>query len=812
MRGNIHVILLIGLGWAQLGWSAIHRWDEEVELFGKLPGHQSNPAMALGPSGGYAVWQNVTAKSNGDRVVIHQIDGLLAGRGGPVRLTSDRGRSNETNPRVALLAGGGAVVVWESGSRTDRDVMIRFIDASGQPAGDVAVVNGFKRGNQTQPDVTVNSSGEVLVVWQSYGQDGDGLGIYAQRYTSQGLRLGGEIQITEAFRMNQSQPTCAALNDGRRIVAWIGEVSHGLTQAGTPFIRSNVMGRLINSRGQTVGNEFRLDDGQALCARPRAVAARGGGFAIGWAQRDEISMFNMWNIYFRKFSRDGLPEGKIVRQNKYTKEMQKHFAMAQLDDEILMVWDCGTVDNAGSEVHGRLLDGGAEFRVNTKTALQQWMATAAGDGNGRGLVVWVDVVSSDNTTLRAQKVSNRGRGPDLAAGPDVVGGPIGQKRYPLVMRVDEKLSLPGTKMDRERDELKQKAVIKHENAVQEAAQIAQRAAAKSAVRSLRNNARLAGASNGGSSVPKNSSGQTVALATRQKAAKTAPVLPRPSGTRARRPVVMGVRQTRVAMAPTEPTPMIPATPKPSPQPQGNTVSKKQPVSSAAPVRPPSMRLVTPAGPSRISLAAQSTLRNRAAIASTRQTRSMRLATPSGLSTAQRIAAHSRQINRAQLGGSTRLQPARPANTQLAAHRAMQQYAQRRTAMAHAGNRMSTRSMPTAAPRTVMINRAMPGRTVQAGGGSVAMNRANAMRANAMARQNEAQRSRSIPVPATLERAGGRTNIRFNSESGRRYMLQSSPDRNNWRNAGTVYHGDGRSMAIPVNTPPGQRFIRVVPTD
>lgn len=88
----------------------------------------------------------------------------------------------------------------------------------------------------------------------------------------------------------------------------------------------------------------------------------------------------------------------------------------------------------------------------------------------------------------------------------------------------------------------------------------------------------------------------------------------------------------------------------------------------------------------------------------------------------------------------------------------------------------------------------------------------AIRANAFARNAEANRSRNIPVPAHLERAGSRTNIRFNSESGRRYMLQTSADRNNWRNDGSVYRGNGRSMAIPVNNRPGQRFIRVVPTD
>ncbi len=87
-----------------------------------------------------------------------------------------------------------------------------------------------------------------------------------------------------------------------------------------------------------------------------------------------------------------------------------------------------------------------------------------------------------------------------------------------------------------------------------------------------------------------------------------------------------------------------------------------------------------------------------------------------------------------------------------------------------------------------------------------------MQASAVVRGNQANRMSQVPVPAILNQSGGRMNLRFNTEAGRRYVVQTSADKNNWRNTGQVQRGTGRSMSLPVNARGGQRFIRVVPAD
>ena len=779
MKRKVQIIICLSLIITFEGGGAVHQWGGEFAPFGRLPGHQQNPDVAIGPQGGFAVWQNSSSTSNGERIVFHKINELLEGQGSPNRLTPDTARTGETHPRVALMPGGGAVVAWESGGRKDRDVRVRFLNAAGQPVTAVQVANGFRRRNQTKPDVAVNDTGDVLVVWESDRQDGDGKGVFAQRYTPEGVRVGGEIPVNQGIKWNQSQPACAALADGRFIIAWVGEAANGTTLAGTPYMRGHVMGRLFDRRGNALGNEFRLDGGQSLCARPRLVAREDGGYLVGWSQLDEVAMANLWDVHYRVFNRDGLPLGAALRQNKYLKYAQNNISWADLGGEVLMAWDCGTPDDASVEVHGRLISGGAEFRVNTKVVFQQRMAAAAGDGKGHALVLWVDVVSPSNTTLRAQKYTSEGVGANLAAGPDVTAGPIGPMRFPLVMKVKERATQPGRELKEQRESLEQEAIVKHENAVQEASQVARLAAAKTAARSLIQTAqRTSTRGHGGGSIAKPSVNTAAVAETRQSTVGRVRVTPRLRMRPAARPAAVNIHRMQ-SLEPTRVSSQLTAASKP-------TIS-------------------------RTSMAAQSTLSRYARnYSATRQSaanrRGMMAAAPSRNSASA--------IGRAQYARAHRVVPSRVARStasNTAAQRAMQQYARRRMTATMSQSRFMMRSITSPVMRGMGTGRTQTTRPVSPGA-TAAFKRAEVMRRNAMERGNQASLLRSVPVPATLDRSGGRISMRINTQAGRRYVVQTSADKSKWRSSGQVHRGTGRSMALPVNALGGEKFIRVMPTD
>jgi hypothetical protein len=55
----------------------------------------------------------------------------------------------------------------------------------------------------------MDADGDFVVTWQSYGQDGDADGIYAQRYNALGVPQGGEFRVNSTTANFQTTPSVA---------------------------------------------------------------------------------------------------------------------------------------------------------------------------------------------------------------------------------------------------------------------------------------------------------------------------------------------------------------------------------------------------------------------------------------------------------------------------------------------------------------------------------------------------------------------------------------------------------------------------
>ncbi|MFM7441753.1 MAG: beta strand repeat-containing protein, partial [Snowella sp.] len=85
---------------------------------------------------------------------------------------------------VTALLDGGFFVTWQSENQDSSGWGIygqRF-DSTGNKIGSEFRINSQTANNQYAPSVTTLSNGEIIVTWNSQNQDGDGYGIYAQRY------------------------------------------------------------------------------------------------------------------------------------------------------------------------------------------------------------------------------------------------------------------------------------------------------------------------------------------------------------------------------------------------------------------------------------------------------------------------------------------------------------------------------------------------------------------------------------------------------------------------------------------------------
>lgn len=81
---------------------------------------------------------------------------------------------------------------------------IQFYNVVGAPVGGETRVNSYTNLTQGNSRIAALAGGGCVVVWQSEGQDGSGWGVYARLYGAGGVPQSGEIAVTASPRSIRS--------------------------------------------------------------------------------------------------------------------------------------------------------------------------------------------------------------------------------------------------------------------------------------------------------------------------------------------------------------------------------------------------------------------------------------------------------------------------------------------------------------------------------------------------------------------------------------------------------------------------------
>ena len=242
-------------------------------------GYQIHPVVAVAPSGAFLiVW---SAGGFGPPPAPPPIYDVFAqlydGSGTPQGVF----RVNTSTPYTQQIAGSAAadpagnfVVVWGgqySGS-IGWDVMGRRYAASGVPLGPQFRVNTNTLGNQTNPVVATDPSGNFVVAWR----DSTGPEIRAQRFVSSGAPLGPEFQVnTSTIGQYYGDSSAIAFDGGGNFVITWGD--------GAGAQQGDVFAQRYSSGGMPSGPEFRVDTTTAYKqSNPSVASTPGGTFLVTW--------------------------------------------------------------------------------------------------------------------------------------------------------------------------------------------------------------------------------------------------------------------------------------------------------------------------------------------------------------------------------------------------------------------------------------------------------------------------------------------------------------------------------------------------
>lgn len=249
---------------------------------------------------------------------------------------------SQYSPDVAMDPSGGFVVVWQDENQ-DGDgygVFARRFDAAAAPLDLQEVqVNTFSTGDQNAPAVAVDANGSFVVVWQSLDQDGQGYGLFGRRFGSDGVPLTSEFQINSYTMFNQTAPRVASDASGNFVVVWESYRQDGNL--------SGIFGRRFASGGAPLGGEFHVNTytlGNQLS--PSVAMNPSGSFVVTWDSPQDGSGVGVFAQRFtRKGVKVDAQEFQV---NTYTGNRQYRSSVAMLPgDAFVVTWGSDFQDGSG---------------------------------------------------------------------------------------------------------------------------------------------------------------------------------------------------------------------------------------------------------------------------------------------------------------------------------------------------------------------------------------------------------------------------------------------------------------------------------
>ena len=324
----------------------------------------------------------------------------------------------QTLSSVARLDNGQMVVVWTEGAGVNADIKFRLLNADGTAAGDIQTANVATNGNQTNAKVAALAGGKFAIVWEDYSADASGNAAYRVFNADGSSSMLADKTVydgsTQSNTLLQQEVQIAGRPDGSFLIGWwdSNTANSGLTSSSAAMVRA------FDNNGVGVGSAIRISGNFGGDFAP-VIATSGNDVAFVWDDDGGPTQTQIAEdgIYFRTIT-GALPttnftDGGALANNGVFRESVRLPDAAYTNLGLVSVWqDTRTNITVGADIYARLANG-TVVQVNTTVGGDQVKPAVAGLVGGGFVVVWTDVNGTGGGDIRARYFEPDGLARDL---------------------------------------------------------------------------------------------------------------------------------------------------------------------------------------------------------------------------------------------------------------------------------------------------------------------------------------------------------------------------------------------------------------
>lgn len=243
----------------------------EIQVNANTKGMQMQPAVAMGDKDGvWFAWQSYGADGEQGAIIARRFAGDLESATTEV-LVNEQAAGNQSEPLIAALPGGGALVVWLSPDEAGVHMRVRArrLGADGKPEGPAFAVDETPDATHRTPALATDSQGRALIAYGRVDAERRPAGVFARRIDANGELLEGEVRI-DADGQSGLEPVLDLSDDGHALVAWLvaqGDDyqirARGLTWTAEGVELNPIRSIDVDGKGYTNGLAVALDGASA---------------------------------------------------------------------------------------------------------------------------------------------------------------------------------------------------------------------------------------------------------------------------------------------------------------------------------------------------------------------------------------------------------------------------------------------------------------------------------------------------------------------------------------------------------------------